>query len=191
MISSISIRYNVIILKSNKVSLNMVLPWVLLSEFCGKILRSVWNHYFFCYPFCSCSNTSAGHWAVCSWPPLLVSECKDGVSVWSCDSLPAERVEQASDGETKNVTSAIIMFILEILKIILLLFFAIEMYHRTHRLSFLTVSCILYLCSVNLETWEENIYLTHLCIFRKLCHVTCVKRCWWWWSRYWRTMPLR
>ena len=26
---------------------------------------------------------------------------------------------------------------------------------------------------------------------RKRCHVTSARKCWWWWSRCWRTMPLR
>lgn len=52
---------------------------------------------------CSCSDPPARHRAVCSWSPLLVSECKDGVSVWRCESLPAERVEQTPDGETHCV----------------------------------------------------------------------------------------
>lgn len=52
---------------------------------------------------CSCSDPPARHRAVCSWSPLLVSECKDGVSLWRCESLPAERVEQTPDGETHCV----------------------------------------------------------------------------------------
>lgn len=47
---------------------------------------------------CSSSDPSARHWTVCSRPPLLVSECEDGLFVQRCDPLPTECVEQAPHG---------------------------------------------------------------------------------------------
>lgn len=43
--------------------------------------------------FCSSRDPSARHWAVCSWPHLLVSKCKGSLFVRRCNPLSTECVE--------------------------------------------------------------------------------------------------